>query len=119
MQFLDIPAVSGAFFNDILVMLSLVGCSLMFLSVLGGSRRRRLEEIGAWGTAPLVFGIFFQVSQLVVGFTPEQIGFLLPMSPGLVNGLFAFSLFLFGGWWWLRRNPQQGLVKVLLRGMMS
>lgn len=81
MQLLDIPAVSGAFFDDILVILSLVGCSLMFLSALGGPRLRRLEEIGEWGTAPLAFGILFQLSQLIVRFTPERIGFIIPMPP--------------------------------------
>jgi hypothetical protein len=100
MQFLDIPAVSGAFFNDILVILSLVGCSLLFLSALGGPRMRRLEELGEWGTAPLVFGIFLRVSQLVVGF-------IVPMSPGLVDVLFAFCLLLFGSWWWLKRNKSR------------
>ena len=102
MKLLDIPAVSGAFFNDILVLLSLAGCGLMFLAALGGPRLKWMEKIGEWGTAPLVFGIFFQVSQQIVGFEPEKIGFILPMPPGLVNGLFVVSLLLFAGWWWIK-----------------
>jgi hypothetical protein len=104
MQLLDIPAVSGAFFDDILVILSLAGCGLMFLAALRGPRLQRLEKIGEWSTAPLAFGIFFQVSQRIVGYQPERIGFLVPMPPSLVDGLFIVSLLLFGGWWWLRRK---------------
>ena len=107
MNLLDIPAVSGAFFDDILVLLSFAGCSLLFLSALASPRLKRLEEFGAWGTAPLVFGIFFQVSQRMVGFQPDRIGFLIPMPPGLVDGLFAVSVLLFFGWWWLRRKSKR------------
>ena len=104
MTFLDIPAVSGAFFNDILVMLSVLGCSLIFLAALGGARLQRLERIGEWGIAPPVFGNFFQISQRIVGFQPEHIGFLVPMPPGLVDGLFVLSLLMFGGWWWKKKS---------------
>ena len=107
MNLFDIPAVSGVFFGDILVILSCVGCSLMFLSALGSPRLQRLEDIGAWGTAPLIFGIFFQVSQQIVGFQPDRIGFLIPMPPGLVDGLFVVSLLLFIGWWWLKRRSKR------------
>jgi hypothetical protein len=107
MNLLDIPAVSGAFFTDILVILSFAGCSLMFLSALGGPRLKRLEEFGAWGTAPLAFGIFFQVSQRITGFQQDRIGFLIPMPPGLVDGLFAVSVLLFFGWWWLKRKSKR------------
>jgi hypothetical protein len=107
MNLLDIPAISGAFFDDILVLLSCVGCSLMFLSALGGPRLQGLEGIGAWGTAPLAFGIFFQVSQRIVGFQPDHIGFLIPMPPALVDGLFAVSLLLFFGWWRLKRKSKR------------
>ena len=46
MKLLDIPAVSGAFFNDILVLLSVAGCGLMFLAALGGPRLKWMEKIG-------------------------------------------------------------------------
>jgi hypothetical protein len=104
MNLFVIPAVSGAFFDDILVILSCIGCSLMFLSALGGPRLQRLEEIGAWGTAPLAFGIFFQLSLRITDFQPDRIGFLIPMPPGLVDGLFVVSLLFFIGWWWLKRK---------------
>jgi hypothetical protein len=104
MKILDIPAMSGAFFDDILVILSLAGCSLMFLAALGGPRLRQLGAIGEWCLAPLVFGVFFQVSQWIVGYDPERIGFLVPMPTALVNVLFAISLLLFAAQWWIKRK---------------
>ena len=106
MILLDIPAMSGVFFNDVLAILSVVGCGLLFLSALFQPSLQKLEQLGEWGTAPLVFGTFFQVSLLIVDIRPGKIGFVVPMTPAMVNGLFAASLLLFGGWWRLTRKPR-------------
>jgi hypothetical protein len=105
MYLLDLPAVSGAFFDDVLVILSFAGCSLLFIAAVGGPRLQRLESIGAWATAPLAFGIFFQISQHIVGFQPDHIGLIVPMPQAMVDGLFAVSFSLLIGWWWIKRKP--------------
>ena len=105
---LAIPAVSGLAYNDVLSLLSLGGCSLMLLAALFGARLRRLGELGEWGLAPLVFGSLFQVSFLIMEMASESetIGFIFPMSPGMVNGLFVMSFLLLVCRWWLQRSPR-------------
>jgi hypothetical protein len=107
LQLLTIPAASAYFFNDILSLLSLTGTSILFLSDLfPASFVRHLVPLAEWYAAPLVFGSFFQVSFAAIGMISEteRMGFLLPMSPYLVTGLFVLSFLLRGASWWLRRN---------------
>lgn len=101
-RFLALPAMSGVVYNDILSVISLLGCNLMFLEALFGQRLRMLKELGAWSAALLVFGSVFQVCILVTGLAPEKIGFMMPMTPGLASGLFMTSILLFLTGWWIR-----------------
>jgi len=106
---LVIPAMSGFFYHDVLSLVSVTGCSLMFLSEFFDTARfgaplRRLGELGEWSTAPLVFGTLFQLAVIMLGLTDQNIGFIVPMAPNLVNGLFAVSFLLLAGRWWLKRS---------------
>jgi hypothetical protein len=103
---LAIPAVSGMVYNDVLSLLSVIGSSFMFLSALFGAPLRRLGELGEWGMAPLIFGTLFQIAFLMIGVAPEteKIGFIIPMTPNVITGLFVASFLLLAGRWWLRRG---------------
>jgi len=52
----------------------------MFLSSLGGPHLQRLEDIGAWGTAPLAFG--FVVNSPIY----EQLHIIGKIQPGAGPG---------------------------------
>jgi hypothetical protein len=110
---LAIPAGFGFMFNDIFSLISVIGCSLMFLSALFGAPLRRLGELGEWCSAPLVFGTLFQIA--LISFAGlevdgEKIGFAVPMTAGMVNVLFAISFLLLAGRWWLgRKRPLPNL----------
>jgi hypothetical protein len=114
---LAIPAGFGLMFNDIFSLISVIGCSLMFLSALFdtalfdtalfGAPLRRLGELGEWCSAPLVFGTLFQIALISLAgleVDGEKIGLAIPMTAGMVNGLFAVSFLLLAGRWWLRRK---------------
>lgn len=104
---LALPAGFGIFFNDIFSLISVVGCSLMFLEAVFGARLRRLGALGEWCSAPLVFGTLFQIgliSYAGLDVDGEKIGLAIPMTAGMVNGLFAASLLLLAGRWWLRKR---------------
>ena len=111
---LAIPAGFGLMFNDILSLISVIGCGLMFLSALFdtalfGVPLRRLGELGEWCSAPLVFGTLFQIALISLAgleVDGEKIGLAIPMTAGMVNGLFAVSFLLLAGRWWLGRKER-------------
>jgi len=107
MFFLNLSAVSGMIFNDLLATLSMVGTLLLFLGSFSSNNiSARLVSLGEWSTAPLVFGSLFQVALYITGlaFETESIGFVIPMSTGMVNGLFAVSILLLIAHWWLKKK---------------
>lgn len=106
LQLLTIPAASGYFYNDVLALVSFLGSLILFLDSFPHSPFKRWIGLAEWSSAPLVFGLFFQVSLLAIGFPSEEgpIGFLVPMPLGMVNGLFGLSLLLMAGRGWIRRT---------------
>ena len=107
MGIMTIFPASGYFINDILAILSAVGCTLLFLSLFFPHHiSARLISLGEWGTAPLVFGSFFQFSMIITGIAreTESIGFLITLPTGVVTGLFAVSILLVVARWWLKKN---------------
>lgn len=103
---LALPAMSGMIYNDVLALVSVIGCSFMFLGALFGAPLRRLGELGEWSSAPLVFGSLFQISFMIIGMGPEteKMGFIIPMPPDVVTGLFTVSFLLLAARWWLKRR---------------
>ena len=107
MSVLFIFAASGVFYNDVLVIISVLGSIILFLGSFPNSPLRRFIGLAEWCISAVVFGTFFQIAIAVTELEPEQIGFLVPMSAGLVNGLFALSCMLLGGHWWMKRNQSE------------
>jgi hypothetical protein len=104
-----ILAVSGNFYNDVLALISIVGTFMMLLGSIPGISLPKMAAIGEWCLSAVFFGILFQVSIIATGMNPERIGFVLPMHPALVTGLFvASSLFLLCCWW-LKRTQVRGI----------
>ena len=97
-------AISGNFYNDVLALISVVGTFLMLLGSIPGVPLRWMAAIGEWSTSAVFFGILFQVSILATDLDPESIGFVVPMHPALVTGLFAVSAFFLLCCWWLRQT---------------
>jgi hypothetical protein len=103
-----ILAMSGNFYNDVLALISVVGTFLMLLGSIPGGPSRRLAAVSEWSLSVVFFGIVFQVSIMVTGLNPEKIGFILPMHPTLVTGLFAVSSLFLLGYWWLQWTSTKG-----------
>lgn len=105
-SWLILPAASAYFYNDVLVIISLLGSLVLFLGAFRESPFKRLHKLAEWYIAPLVFGTFFQIAFVLMWLVPETetMGILVPMRPGLVNALFVTSYVLVGGRWWVRRN---------------
>ena len=105
-KILAIPAGSAYFYNDVLGLISLLGGILWFLGSFPNSPLKRLIGLAEWSSAPLVFGMFFQVSFLLIGIAPETptMGILVPMAPGLVTALFAVSVALTIARKWVKRR---------------
>ena len=99
-------AMSSVFFNDVLVTISIAGSLLLLLGSFPKSPFRWLVGLAEWNIAPLIFGSVFQICLFLTGYASEYptIGFVLPMSQGLVTVLFALSFALLGGRWWLLRK---------------
>ena len=95
---------SGYFYNDVLVLISILGSSVLFLGSFPHSPFKCLMGLAEWSSAPLVFGTFFQISLILTGVAAEteKIGMLVPMPPRIISGLFALSLVLLGSGSWLR-----------------
>ena len=107
MGIMTIFAASGYFVNDVLAILSAVGCALLFLSLFFSHNiSARLLSLGEWGTAPLVFGSFFQFAMIVTGIAreTESIGFLITLPTSVATGLFAISILLMVARWWRKKN---------------
>jgi hypothetical protein len=113
-KFLVIPAMSAYFYNDVLGLISLLGSVVLFLGTFPGSRFKRWIGLAEWNSAPLVFGTFFQVCFLAIGLAPEtpRMGVLVPMSPGLVTGLFGLSFVLLIARRWVKRKESTSWRKV-------
>jgi hypothetical protein len=97
-------AMSGNFYNDVLALVSVIGTFLMLLGSLWNGRFGWLVGIGEWSLSAVVFGILFQFAMGVTGLIPDQIGFVFPMYPAMVNGLFALSCAFLAGYWWFGRK---------------
>ena len=96
--------IGGVAYNDVLALVSLAGCILLFIGSLPGTHRF-FTSLGESCMAPLYFGLLLQVAMYTAGLIPERIGFFFPMAPGLVNGLFGISILLLIGRWWLGSSP--------------
>ena len=109
MSILAIFAASGYFYNDVLVLISILGSSVLFLGSFPHSPFKRLIGLAEWSSAPFVFGTFFQVCLILTGVAAEteKIGVLIPMATDLVTGLFALSFVLLVGHRWLKRSQHK------------
>lgn len=104
MDALDIFATIGSLINDLLAILSVIGSVILFFGAFSKVRLRWYGKVAYWSVGGLVFGVFFQLSMAINGSTPEQIGFVVRMTPLMVNGLLGLSLILLVGRWLIRRR---------------
>ena len=104
MEFLNIFAMIGMAINDLLAILSIIGSVILFFGSFSRAPLKRYGQIADWSILGLIFGGGSQISMAITRTIPEQIGFVVRMTPTMVNGLLAFSLLLLIGRWWLRRN---------------
>lgn len=108
MFLLNLYGMSAIFFNDILAMLSAVGGLLLLIGSFSPNKVSSwLISLGEWSLAPLIFGSLFQICFFISGLASEteNIGFVLPMPVGVVNGLFTVSIFSLIARWCRRKNP--------------
>ena len=103
-----ILAVSGNFYNDVLALIIVVGTLLMLVGSIPGISLRRIAAIGEWSLSAVFFGILFQISIITTGLNPEKIGFVVPMHPALVTGLFVLSSLFLLCYWRLKRTQVKG-----------
>ena len=64
---LFIPAACAYFYNDVLVIVSLLGSMVRFAAALGVHPFERLVPLAEWHIAPLVFGTLFQLAFYATG----------------------------------------------------
>jgi len=104
MEMLNFFASIGTVIDDLLAILSVIGSVILFFGAFSDARLGRYGRIANWSIGGLVFGGFFQLSMAITGSTPDQIGFVVRMTPLMVNSLLGLSLLLLVGRWLIRRN---------------
>jgi hypothetical protein len=95
--------IGGTMINDLLAVLSVIGSVILFFGSFSNAPLRRYGRIADWSIGGLVIGGAFQVCMVISNNMPDKIGFLLRLSPLVVNGLFVISFFLLLGRWLIRR----------------
>ncbi len=104
MELLNVFAMMGMVIDDLLAILSVLGSVILFFGSFSDAPLRRYGRIADWSILGLVLGALFQISMAITRTTPEKIGFLVRVTPMIVNGLLGLSLLLLIGRWWIRRN---------------
>lgn len=86
----------GTSINDLAAALSVLGSSILLLAAIffPKIRLRDLDLFGNWSILGLMLGGLLQVCMYLSGIVPEKIGFILKLSPEMVNLLFGISLLL-------------------------
>lgn len=104
MELLNIFAMIGLVINDLVAIVSVIGSVILFVGSFSSASLRRYGRIADWSILGLVLGALFQISMAITGTTPDKIGFVVGMTPMMVNGLLGLSLLLLIGRWVIRRN---------------
>jgi hypothetical protein len=90
--------------DNLLAILSVIGSAVMFIGSFSDAPLQRYGKIADWSILGLVLGVLFQISMAITGTTPEMIGFIMRMTPLMVDGLLGLSFLLLIGRWWLKSN---------------
>jgi hypothetical protein len=108
MEILNVFAMVGILINDLVAIFSVLGSTILLFGAFSKAPLKRYGQIANWSITGLTFGLLFQISMAVTGTTPEQIGFMMPMSALMVNALLGVSMLMLGGRWMIRRTLQRG-----------
>lgn len=90
MAFIEIFAGVGLVAEDVLALMGLVGCIMIYLF---GRRARQFIE---WGVMGVVFGWMFLLCMALTGPLPERIGMVIGLPPLVIVALLAVSTLLLG-----------------------
>src|SRR6266540_4865840 len=104
MELLNIFAMVGMVIDDLLAIISVIGSIVLLFGSFSNAPLRRYGRIADWSILGLVSGAFFQFSMAITRTIPEQIGFVVRMTPIMVKGLLALSFLFLVCRWRLRRN---------------
>lgn len=106
MQVINFIGMVGSIINDIIVVYSVIGSLMLLIGAFLKSYRKKLDRFADWSILGLAFVGISQIAMAVTASTPEKIGFIIGMSPALVNALLFVSLLLLATSWWFRRNKK-------------
>ncbi len=111
MQIINLFAMIGKVFDNLLALQSLIGSVVLLLGSFGKASIRSYGKVAEWSILVLVFGLLFQASMAITHTTPESIGFLMPMSALMVDTLLGVSLLMLFGRWYIRKVLQIALAE--------
>lgn len=103
MEFLNLFAMIGMMFNDLMAILSLLGSTILLFGAFSKAPLKRYGQIADWSVLGLVFGILFQVSMVITNTLPEKIGFVFSMQPIMVSAMLGVSLMMLIGRFFIRK----------------
>jgi hypothetical protein len=104
MQVINFFAMVGMVINNLLALQSLLGSVILLFGSFAKASLRSYGKVAEWSIVGLVFGLLFQISMAITHTTPEQIGFLIPMSALMVDALLGVSLLMLVGRWLIRKT---------------
>ena len=95
----------GLMLDDILAVISVVGCAILFLgAILSRHSMKTFGEFANWSVVALAFGMLGQLSIAITDMPVDKIGFVFQLSPLIVNGLLVLSFLLLSGRWLVGRT---------------
>ncbi len=111
MQYINLLAMIGIMINDIVVVYSVIGSLMLFIGAFSKSSRNKFNQFADWSVLGLLVAGLSQIAMAITGTTPEKVGFIIGMSPWLVDGFLLLSLLLLAGSWQVKKNKSKGVVK--------
>lgn len=106
MQIVNFFAMVGMGINDIIVIYSVIGSLMLLLGAFLKPYRKKFDQFADWSILGFVFVAIGQIAMAVTATTPKKIGFIIGVSPWLVNVLLLLSLLLLAANWWIRKNKK-------------
>lgn len=85
MELLNFFAMVGMLIDNLLALYSVLGSAILLFTSFSNNSSRRNSQFTDWSILGLAFGGLGQIAMAITHTTPEQIGFILQMSPASVN----------------------------------
>ncbi len=104
MIFLQLFSWIGIAFGDLFAVLAVIGAVAMLLTTFADNASSRPDQLARSGISGLILAGFGQISMLLTGTVVDKVGFVLGLTPELVNSLLLISLGILVLRHWLRSN---------------